>query len=73
MSILDNFFNETIEKTVFISEEQLADITTTKLFGKYYEDTCIFNIFPVALEERGNFLCNVYPEIYPMAFLDCVR
>ena len=37
MSILDNFFNETLEKTVFISEEQLTDCNATKLYGKYFE------------------------------------
>ena len=40
MSILDNFFNGTIEKTVFISEEQLADVNATRLIGKYFEETC---------------------------------
>lgn len=62
MSILDNFFNDTIEKTVFISEEQLADVKATKLIGKYFEDTCIFNIFPNALVERGEYLGEVYQE-----------
>ena len=62
MSILDNFFNDTIEKTVFISEEQLADVNATKLIGKYFEETCIFNIFPAALVERGEYLGEVYQE-----------
>lgn len=62
MSILDNFFDETIEKTVFISEEQLADVNSKKLYGRYYEDTCIFNIFPEALTERGEYLGDVYQE-----------
>lgn len=54
-----NFFGDEIKKTVFISEEQLYDTSLKKLYGKYYEDTCIFNIFPAALEEKGDFLCNV--------------
>ena len=59
MSILDNFFNDELEKTVFISDEQLRDISAEKLYGRYYEDTCIFNVFPTQLSERGEVLCAV--------------
>lgn len=62
MSILDDFFNDTIEKTVFISENQLTDTGVTALYGRYYSDTCIFNIFPDALKNRGELLCKVLPE-----------
>ena len=51
-----NFFGEDIPLTVFISEEQLNCVEGTKLYGKYFEDTGIFNIFPTELESRGNYL-----------------
>lgn len=56
---MQNFFNDEIEKTVFISEEQLANRSPRKLFGHYFEDTYIFNVFPETLEQRGEFLCEV--------------
>lgn len=58
----ENFFNEEIEKTVFLSTEQMLDTTERRLYGRYYEDTCIFNIFPKALNARGEYLCSVLPE-----------
>jgi len=56
---MENFFNDEIHKTVFISEEQLGDNTERKLFGRYYEDTGIFNIYPDAIKNHGEFLCDV--------------
>ena len=50
---MQNFFNDEIEKTVFISDEQLNDISKRKLYGKYFEETYIFNIFPEKLSDRG--------------------
>lgn len=60
--MIENFFNEEIEKTVFLSTEQLMDTAERKLYGRYYADTCIFNVFPEALRERGGYLCSVLPE-----------
>ena len=60
--MMDNFFNDEIEKVVFISEEQLKDPSLDKLYGRYWEDTFIFNIFPAALYERGDFLGDVLPK-----------
>ena len=54
---MQNFFNDEIEKTVFISEEQL---------GHYFEDTYIFNVFPETLEQRGEFLCEVKTAGYSL-------
>ncbi len=62
MKIIDNFFNEEIKKTVFISEEQLHSTELVKLYGKYFPDTEIINVFPPQLNERGDYLCNVNPE-----------
>lgn len=63
---MQNFFNDEIEKTVFISEEQLANRFPRKLFGHYFEDTYIFNVFPETLEQRGEFLCEVKTAGYSL-------
>ena len=59
---MDNFFNDEIEKIVFISEEQLKSNENTKFYGKFFNDTKIFNIFPKELEDRGDLLCEVLVE-----------
>lgn len=48
-----NFFGEEIPLTVFISEEQLQCAAGTELFGKYFEDTGIFNVLPPELADKG--------------------
>ena len=53
---MENFFNDEIEKTVFISEEQLKEAVPGKLYGKYFEDTRIYNIFPQELSNKGDYL-----------------
>lgn len=57
-----NFFGEDIPLSVFISEEQLHNNGCGKLYGKYFEDTGIFNIFPVELSEKGDYLGDILPE-----------
>ncbi len=57
-----NFFGDEIEKTVFISDEQLNDLSTDKIFGKFWDDTCIYNVFPSTLINRGELLCEVLPN-----------
>ena len=54
-----NFFGEDIPLTVFISEEQLNSPIGTKIYGKYFEDTGIFNVFPNELSDRGEYLGEV--------------
>ncbi len=54
-----NIFGEAPSKTVFISEEQLHDITQTELYGKYYPESEIYNIFPKNLEKSGELLGTV--------------
>lgn len=56
---MENFFHDEIKKVVFISEEQLRDTHIRALYGRYYEDTCIFNVFPEQLNDRGEVLCTV--------------
>ena len=59
---MQNFFNDEIKKTVFISNEQLNDVSLRKLYGRYYKDTFIFNVFPESLNDRGDYLCTIFPE-----------
>ncbi len=59
---MQNFFNDEIEKTVFISEEQLNDVSVRKIYGKYFEETYIFNVLPENLSDRGKELGEVLPE-----------
>lgn len=61
IKIPKNFFGEDIDLTVFISEEQLQSAVCGSLFGKYFEDTGIFNIFPEELKERGAYLGEMLP------------
>lgn len=62
IKIPKNFFGEEIELTVFISEEQLKKKETFKCYGKYFEDTGIFNVFPEQLAYRGDYLGEVYAD-----------
>lgn len=59
---MENFFGEEIKKTVFISKEQLENLSEGDLFGRYYKDTEIINIFPYELCERGELLGKVLSE-----------
>ena len=54
-----NFFGENIPLTVFISEEQLHNKECVKVYGKYFEDTGIFNIFPAELSDKGEYLGDI--------------
>ena len=51
---MKNFFGEEIQKTVFVSKEQLKNLPEGNVYGKYYKDTEIINIFPPELWDRGN-------------------
>ena len=57
-----NFFGEDIPLTVFISEEQLHNKDCIKVYGRYFEDTGIFNVFPAELSDKGEYLGDVLPE-----------
>lgn len=62
MNRIENIFGDEIEKTVFISDEQLHDKNAKALYGKFYEDTNIYNIFPAQLSDRGEYLCDVLEQ-----------
>lgn len=56
---IENIFGDEVEKTVFISDEQLHDKNAKALYGKFFEDTNIYNVFPVQLSDQGEYLCDV--------------
>lgn len=62
IKIPKNFFGEEIELTVFISEAQLQNKNAGKVYGKYFEDTGIFNIYPDELAMKGDLLGEILPE-----------
>lgn len=54
-----DIFGDKIEKTVFISQEQADDTIERKLYGRYYKETAIFNVFPKEKEKEGKLLGKV--------------
>lgn len=61
IKIPKNFFGEDIPLTVFISQEQLESQTCGEIYGKYFEDTGIFNVYPQELFSRGDYLGMILP------------
>lgn len=59
---MENLFGEEIKKTVFISKEQFENLSEGNLYGRYYKDTEIINVFIDEFQERGNFLGKVLCE-----------
>lgn len=57
---MKNFFGEEIKKTVFISKEQMVNATLGKIYGKYFKDTEIINIYPVELQDTGDLLGEIF-------------
>ena len=53
--MLENFFGEEIEKTVFLSAAQMREARPGQVRGKYFKDTAIFNIFPPGSQIVGSF------------------
>lgn len=58
---MENFFHDEIERAVFISEEQLEDMSIDRLYGRYWEDTYIYSVYPEEIRDRGELLCQVLP------------
>ena len=54
--MLKNIFGEAIGKTVFISREQTEDKRERNIYGRYFKDTAIFNVFPPEKEKEGKLL-----------------
>ena len=67
--MLENFFGEEIEKTVFLSAAQMREAHPGPVRGKYFKDTAIFNIFPPELSERGEFLGHSFLLILTFSIL----
>ena len=54
-----NFFGEDIQLTVFVPSEYLDKKIERKLYGKYFKDTGIFNIFPENYQGKGDYLGKI--------------
>jgi molybdopterin/thiamine biosynthesis adenylyltransferase len=50
-----------IEKTVFISDVQNNIKNQGNIYGRYYKESRIFNVFPSELENRGELLGKIIP------------
>lgn len=57
---MKNFFGEKVTKTVFISNDQMINAPLGKIYGKYFEDTEIINIYPVDLQGTGDLLGEIF-------------
>jgi molybdopterin/thiamine biosynthesis adenylyltransferase len=49
------------EKTVFISDIQANARSEGNIYGRYYRESGIFNVFPAEIEDRGDLLGKVLP------------
>ena len=61
IKIPKNFFGENIPLTVFIAKDQMDSRECGEVYGKYFEDTGIFNIYPQVLYEKGDLLGKILP------------
>ena len=52
---------QTIEKTIFISDVLFTNIISDKIYGRYFKESKIFNIFPPELENKGELLGRILP------------
>ena len=50
-----------IDKTVFISDTQANARTEGNIYGRYYKESGVFNVFPPELENMGDLLGKVLP------------
>lgn len=66
-----DLFDKDEEYTVFISEEELSDITSRDLYGKIFEESHIIHVFPKNINNYGIFLCTV-EEQNPKDFINAV-
>jgi molybdopterin/thiamine biosynthesis adenylyltransferase len=49
-------------KTVFISEEQVKTPSEGSIFGRFFKESAIFNVFPSELESKGDLLGKILPK-----------
>lgn len=54
--MIKDIFGDKIDKTVFVSQEQVEKIEERNIYGKYYKETAIFNVFPQEKEKEGKLL-----------------
>lgn len=53
---------QAISKTVFAPDSLVANPVEGKVYGKYFKETGIFNIFPLGLQNKGNLLGLIMPS-----------
>ncbi|MCL2295355.1 MAG: ThiF family adenylyltransferase [Spirochaetes bacterium] len=51
-----------MEKTVFISDIQASTQNERNIYGRYYKESAIYNVFPPELESKGELLGKVLPK-----------
>lgn len=60
--MIKGILGEKIDKTVFVSQEQIEKKEERNIYGRYFKDTAIFNIFPEEKESDekllGKFVLN---------------
>lgn len=59
-------FPTTNRKTVFIEKEQYASMTPGPIYGKFYTDTGVFNIFPESLQAEADHLGEAISDGEPV-------
>ena len=55
----DNNFTRKVEKLVFVESTQLETMEIGPVWGRYFKDTGVYNIFPENLREEGELLGEV--------------
>jgi len=50
-----------IEKAVFVSDEQINSPVEGNIYGRYFESSGIYNIFPPDLQDKGTILGKILP------------
>ena len=62
----DEFEKQKIDKLVFIESQQYKTLTKGAVYGKYFKDTGIYNIFPEVICEDGDYLGEILEENDPI-------
>ena len=55
-------FDIPMDKIIFISDEQIKDPALSELYGRYFKESAIFNIFPPELKHKGTLQGKVLPK-----------
>ena len=58
----DEFIEQRIEKVVFIETKQYKELTEGPVYGKYFEDTGVYNVFPGTLFGKKHYLGEIISE-----------